>query len=174
MASQVKPGSTQPAPFRGLQQSALLIRRRPAYSIRDSGIAASKSGCMAALYPCDPELQNKCLAKRGRPCMYGPSHRLIATVSGMGRRSVFDPLEPTREPRWYVVRNMHRAVLEARALPSGADLKRALVAAMLEHIDAGWQLGEFSSTGAVFFCTKGVERRMVAITPSDPQGQRQS
>jgi len=106
--------------------------------------------------------------------MYGPSHRLIATVSGMGRRSVFDPLEPTREPRWYVVRNMHRAVLEARALPSGADLKRALVAAMLEHIDAGWQLGEFSSTGAVFFCTKGVERRMVAITPSDPQGQRQS
>jgi hypothetical protein len=39
---------------------------------------------------------------------------------------------------------------------------------MLEHIDAGWQLGEFSSTGAVFFCTKGVERRMVEISPSDP------
>jgi hypothetical protein len=27
----------------------------------------------------------------------------------MARRSVFDPLEPTGEPRWYVVRNMHRA-----------------------------------------------------------------
>jgi hypothetical protein len=63
---------------------------------------------------------------------------------------------------------MHRAVLEARALPSGADLKRAFVAAMLEHIDAGWELGEFSSTAAVFFCTKGVERRMVEISPSDP------
>jgi hypothetical protein len=86
----------------------------------------------------------------------------------MARRSVFDPLEPTSEPRWYVVRNMHRAVLEARALPSGADLKRAFVAAMLEHIDAGWELGEFSSTAAVFFCTKGVERRMVEISPSDP------
>ena len=88
--------------------------------------------------------------------------------SGMARRSVFDPLEPTTEARWYVVRNMHRAVLEARVLPPGTDLKRALVAAMLEHIDAGWQLGEFSSTGAVFFCIKGVERRQVEITPSDP------
>jgi hypothetical protein len=29
----------------------------------------------------------------------------------MARHSVFDPLEPTSEPRWYVVRNMHRAVL---------------------------------------------------------------
>jgi hypothetical protein len=88
--------------------------------------------------------------------------------SAMARRSVFDPLEPTSEPRWYVVRNMHRAVLEARALAPGVNLKRAFVAGMLEHIDAGWQLGEFSSTGAVFFCTKGVERRMVEISPSDP------
>jgi len=68
----------------------------------------------------------------------------------MRRRSVFDPLEPTTEPRWYVVRNMHRAVLEARPLTPGANLKRAFVAAMLEHIDAGWELGEFSSTGGVF------------------------
>jgi hypothetical protein len=87
---------------------------------------------------------------------------------GMARRSVFDPLQPTSEPRWYVVRNMHRAVLEARALAPGANLKRALVAAMLEHIDAGWELGDFSSIGAVFFCTKGVERRQVEITRSDP------
>jgi hypothetical protein len=68
----------------------------------------------------------------------------------MARRSVFDPLEPTTEPRWYVVRNMHRAVLEARALPPGADLKRALVAAMLEHIDAGWQLGSSVPRAACF------------------------
>jgi hypothetical protein len=39
---------------------------------------------------------------------------------------------------------------------------------MLEWIDAGWQLGEFSSTGGVFFCTRGTERRMVSITPSEP------
>lgn len=92
----------------------------------------------------------------------------VATVPGWHAAPCSIPLEPTTEARWYVVRNMHRAVLEARVLPPGTDLKRALVAAMLEHIDAGWQLGEFSSTGAVFFCIKGVERRQVEITPSDP------
>jgi hypothetical protein len=35
-----------------------------------------------------------------------------------------------------------------------------------------WQLGEFSSTGGTFFCTRGVERRMVNITPSDPEDVR--
>jgi hypothetical protein len=86
----------------------------------------------------------------------------------MARRHVYDPLEPTKEPRWYVVRNMHRTVIEARALPAGADLKRALVAAMLEHIDTGWRLGEFSSRTGFFFCDKAGERRMVEISPSNP------
>jgi hypothetical protein len=86
----------------------------------------------------------------------------------MARRSVFDPLEPTSEPRWYAVRNMHRALLEVRALAPGVNLKRAFVAAMLKWIDDGWELGEFSSTAGVFFCTRGTERRMVDISPSDP------
>jgi hypothetical protein len=53
----------------------------------------------------------------------------------MARRSVFDPLEPTKEPRWYTVRNMHGGLLEAQLLPPGSGLKRAFVAAMLEWID---------------------------------------
>ncbi|MGC2460346.1 MAG: hypothetical protein WA446_05105 [Steroidobacteraceae bacterium] len=48
---------------------------------------------------------------------------------------------------------MHGALLEVRRPAVGSDLKRALLAAMLDHIDAGWQLGEFSSTGGTFFCT---------------------
>jgi hypothetical protein len=91
----------------------------------------------------------------------------------MARRNVFDPLEPTKEPRWYVVRNMHQAVLEARRLPTGADLKRTFIAALLEHIDAGWQLGEFSSRSSSFFCDTGGERRMVEISPTNP-GRPQS
>jgi hypothetical protein len=83
-------------------------------------------------------------------------------------RSVYDPLEPTTEPRWYAVRNMYGALLEARELPAGADLKRVFVAAILEWIDAGWKLKEFSSRTGVFFCDRGVDRRMVEITPSDP------
>jgi hypothetical protein len=81
----------------------------------------------------------------------------------MPRRNVFDPLETTQEPRWYVVRNMHGAVLEARPLPVGSDLKRAFMAAMLERIDAGWRIAEFSSTGGTFFCTRGGERRWSAF-----------
>jgi hypothetical protein len=84
------------------------------------------------------------------------------------RRSRFDPLEPTKEARWYTVRNMHGKVLEARLMPPGSDLKRVFVAAMLEWIDAGWQLGEFSSTAGIFYCTRGSERRQIDITPSDP------
>ena len=83
------------------------------------------------------------------------------------RRHVYDPLEPTKEPRCYAVRNMYGAVLEARQLPPGADVKRAFAAAMLEWIDAGWQLGEFSSRTGVFFAQRGIERRQIEITPSD-------
>jgi hypothetical protein len=86
----------------------------------------------------------------------------------MACRTVFDALESTKEPRWYTVRNMHGVLLESRLLPPGSNLKRAFVAAMLEWIDAEWVLGEFSSTGGTFFCTRGAERRMVCITPSDP------
>lgn len=90
----------------------------------------------------------------------------------MARRHVYDPLELTKEPRWYVVTNMHRAVLEVRPLPLGANLKRVFVAAMLEWIDSGWQLSEFSSRAGIFFCTMGTERRMVEISPTDHGGAR--
>jgi hypothetical protein len=87
----------------------------------------------------------------------------------MPRRNIFDPLEPTAEQRWYVVRDRHNAVLECRALAAGSDLKRVFVAAMLERIDAGWQLGEFGSRAGSFFCTRGGERAQVAIEAADPR-----
>jgi len=40
-------------------------------------------------------------------------------------------------PRWYTVRNMYGALLEARQLQSGVDLKRVFVASILEWMDAG-------------------------------------
>ena len=67
-----------------------------------------------------------------------------------------------------MVRNMHNAVVESRQLAAGADLKRAFIAAMLEWIDAGWSIPEFSSRVGVFFCTRDVDRRQVEITPSNP------
>ena len=64
--------------------------------------------------------------------------------------------------------NMHGGLLEAQLLPPGSGLKRAFFAAMLEWIDAGWQFGEFSSRTGVFFSNKGVDRRQIEITPTEP------
>jgi hypothetical protein len=72
------------------------------------------------------------------------------------RRSNFDPLEISNSPTWYVVRNMRGALVEARPLPAGSDLKRAFIAAMLEWIDGGWQFREFNSSGGVFLCMRGI------------------
>jgi hypothetical protein len=84
------------------------------------------------------------------------------------RRQLHDPLQPSAQPRWYVVRSMHGSVIESRLLPGGANLKRIFLAAMIEWLDAGWSLGEFSSASATFFCDRNPERRMVSIDPSDP------
>jgi hypothetical protein len=84
------------------------------------------------------------------------------------RRSVFNPLEPTDAPRWYVVRTMHNTVIESRQIEAGADLTHAFINAMLAWLDGGWTIGEFSSVSATFFCTRGAERRMVGISPTDP------
>ena len=63
---------------------------------------------------------------------------------------------------------MSGAVLDSEELAPSADLARRLVLAMIEWLDAGWKLGEFSSTAGTFFCTRGTERRIVAIQPIDP------
>jgi hypothetical protein len=86
------------------------------------------------------------------------------------RRNVYDPLEPTREPRWYEVRDMHGRILESRLLPACWHEPEAHIHRRdAQHIDAGWQIGEFGSRGGAFFCNRGTERRMVAITPTDPK-----
>jgi hypothetical protein len=84
------------------------------------------------------------------------------------QRQRHDPLEPTNALRWYVVRSMHGSVLECRPLPARADLKRAFLVAMLEWLDAGWTLTEFSSASAAFFCVRNPERRMISIDPNNP------
>jgi hypothetical protein len=93
----------------------------------------------------------------------------------MVRRShACDPLEATAAPRWHVVRTMHGSVVESHQLAPDADLKRFFIETMLKWIDAGWKIGEFTSTSGAFFCTRGNERRMVTISPSDPQEERGS
>jgi len=99
--------------------------------------------------------------------------RAAASYGPHMRRNVYDPLEPTQAPRWYSVRNMHGALLEARELLPGADLKRVFVEAILRWMDDGWRLKEFSSRTGTFFCDRGGERRMIDISPNYP-GRTQS
>ncbi len=63
---------------------------------------------------------------------------------------------------------MHGSVIESRELSPGADLKHVFVTAMLAWMDAGWQIGEFSSASETFFCTRAHDRRAVSIVPINP------
>jgi hypothetical protein len=85
----------------------------------------------------------------------------------MPPRTLYGPLGLTKGQHWYVARDRLNAVIEAWLLVSGSDPKR-VVAAMLERIDAGSKLGEFSSRGGSFFCTRGVERCQAGIEAADP------
>ena len=70
MAEQVRPGLTNPARFKGPQQSADLIRRQPAHSIRARGQAPfTEAECMAAISTCFDQSGKRHLATGGRPCM---------------------------------------------------------------------------------------------------------
>jgi hypothetical protein len=84
------------------------------------------------------------------------------------RRAVFNPLKSSTEPRWYVVRSMHGAIIESRPLVTGANLTHIFITAMLAWMEGGWTISEFSSTSATFFCARDLERRMVSIDPTDP------
>jgi hypothetical protein len=86
----------------------------------------------------------------------------------VGRRTAYNPLEPATTPHWYVVRSMHGTIIESRQLSAGTNLKRAFIAAMLDLLDNGWSIGEFSSTSGTFFCNRSPDRRMVSIDPTDP------
>jgi len=90
------------------------------------------------------------------------------------RRAHYDPLGPCAGPRWLTIRTFSGGLIEARQLEPNADLVRTFLAAMLELIDAGWHLGEFSSTSAAVRHERGTEKRMLAIEAQDPEaGGRQ-
>ena len=84
------------------------------------------------------------------------------------RRALFDVLQSRDRPSWLVVRNMTGAILDSEEIPAGADLTRRFAVELLQWLDAGWQVGEFSSTAGTFFCTRGSERRMVGIQSTEP------
>ena len=85
------------------------------------------------------------------------------------RRTAFNSLERSTNPRWLTKRAFTGALLEAQRLEPGADVARAFLASMLELLDAGWHLGEFSSAGAVVRYSRGSEQRLLTVEHMDPE-----
>jgi hypothetical protein len=90
------------------------------------------------------------------------------------RRTEYNSLEPTGQPRWLVVRTVHGRIMNCRLLPPGAHIQREFVASILSHIDEGWVVGEFSSHAAYYAATKPNERIEVTITATDPSKPQES
>lgn len=84
------------------------------------------------------------------------------------RRTEYNTLEPTGQPRWLVARTVHGRILKSRLLPPGSHIQREFVASILGHIDDGWTISEFSSHVAYYAATRPTERIEVTITATDP------
>src|SRR5712664_4238110 len=85
MAKQVRPGLTNPARFKGRQESADLIRRQPAYPIRARGQAPlTEAECMAAISTCFNR-NGKSAWQRGAS-MYEPATPTSRRVARRGAR----------------------------------------------------------------------------------------
>jgi len=82
------------------------------------------------------------------------------------KRSKYDPLALSRQPRWLVLRDMFHNVLDSTELSPGTDLRRAFAAGLAELERQGWQ--NEGASGAMVFVRRGGERRLLAIHEADP------
>lgn len=86
------------------------------------------------------------------------------------RRSHYDPLAPTGDPRWLVESDLWRTPLASRRLAPGADLWAALQAAVAERHADGWQ-AECGVDWGFVFINRGGERRLLALEHVDPAAE---
>jgi len=84
----------------------------------------------------------------------------------MARRR-HNPLQPTDEPRWAVVRNQLSQPVRYRMLAPRTDLRAALAAEREQMIAEGWEADELRWY-AFCFCQKGNDRWCVAIECYEP------
>lgn len=83
-------------------------------------------------------------------------------------RTEFDALQPTQEPRWFVVRTVHGRIVKSRRLPPNTHLVREFLTSVIAYIDEGWNIGEFSLRSAFYVATKVGERVEVMISATNP------
>src|SRR5262249_21634932 len=100
----------------------------------------------------------------GRPLTPHLSQAVVpGDASRMRRRTLPEPLKPTHEPRWLVVRDSINQALKSTQIPPNANLRNVLEAARAERIADGWTAESIGRCVAFFFCSRDGERLMVAI-----------
>jgi hypothetical protein len=82
------------------------------------------------------------------------------------KRSKYDPLAFSRQPRWLVLRDLFHNVLDATELAPGTDLRQAFARGLADLEQQGWQ--SEGASGAMVFVRRGAERRLLAIHENDP------
>jgi hypothetical protein len=95
------------------------------------------------------------------------SARIDRTLRSMTtKRSKYDPLALSRQPRWLVLRDMFHNVLDSTELAPGADLRQAFASGLAALEQQGWQ--SEGASGAMVFVRRGAERRLLVIHETDP------
>jgi hypothetical protein len=86
----------------------------------------------------------------------------------MARRNQYDPLQTVNQVMWLVIKDAGLGTaLSCRALPPKTDLKAALTAERLKHVDGGWDADPLTRYSFVF-CKRGNERIYINIQPKHP------
>lgn len=83
------------------------------------------------------------------------------------KRSKYDPLAVSQQPRWLVLRDLFHNVLDSTELAPGTDLRQAFAAGLAELERSGWQ--SEGASGAMVFVRRGGERRLFTMHEVDPQ-----
>lgn len=87
----------------------------------------------------------------------------------MRKRSRFNALQPIEERCWLVITSMAGDLLRTQSLDPLTDLRRVLDTELDRLLANGWEVVEpHSTTAAVFFAQRGVERIGVAIVSLEP------
>ena len=83
------------------------------------------------------------------------------------KRSKYDPLARSSQPRWLVLRDLFHNVLDSTELAPGTDLRQAFARGLADLERDGWQ--SEGASGAMVFVRRGAERRLLAVHEHDPQ-----
>jgi len=87
------------------------------------------------------------------------------------KRQSPDPLAPTADPAWLVVRDALGDILASCELAPNADLRAVLMGARSERIADGWDAEEIGARCAIFFARRDGERVLIGIERRLPRGR---